>query len=242
MHSCPALSCAHDLQCRGNRGNHGIIPWYNQFSTFSYLTIYNAASESPVPHPCTQQLLQQPLHASVYHEHHRRCFITQGSGLMFLLNSSGLVFLLILLHGQHQLVTFEEGMWCAVFAFYEETGRANTYIGNTAAPYPFPVGSGGSAEAPLQSALADGFHSSGSFVGPTLINNFFTNLGDDGIAIHGHYYLVVAVRCHRVQVKLPMSAAENISLVPCSPLQTVPATPLSARGVHVRKPLAVPNT
>ncbi len=33
-------------------------------------------------------------------------------------------------------------------------------------------------------------------MGPTLINNFFTNMGDDGIAIHGHYYLIVGVRSH----------------------------------------------
>lgn len=37
------------------------------------------------------------------------------------------------------------------------------------------------------------FHASTSFVGPTLINNTFLNSGDDGIAIHGRYYLVVAV-------------------------------------------------
>ena len=41
-----------------------------------------------------------------------------------------------------------------------------------------------------------GFHASTSFVGPTLINNTFSNNGDDGIAIHGRYYLVVAVQTH----------------------------------------------
>lgn len=56
------------------------------------------------------------------------------------------------------------------------------------------MGSGGAQEAPLQSSTADGFHSSGSFQGPTLINNLFTNMGDDGIAIHGKFYLVVGVR------------------------------------------------
>ena len=82
----------------------------------------------------------------------------------------------------------------AVFAFFEDTGRANAYIGNTIAPYPLPVGSGGAAQAPLQSSSADGFHASNAFIGPTLVNNLFANMGDDGIAIHGHYYLVVAVR------------------------------------------------
>ena len=38
-----------------------------------------------------------------------------------------------------------------------------------------------------------GFHASTSFMGPTLINNTILNTGDDGIAIHGRYYLVVAV-------------------------------------------------
>ncbi len=82
----------------------------------------------------------------------------------------------------------------AVFGIYEETGRGNAYIGNTIEPYPYPVGAGGAQQAPLQSSTADGFHSSGSFQGPTLINNYFTNMGDDGIAVHGRYYLVVAVR------------------------------------------------
>lgn len=39
-----------------------------------------------------------------------------------------------------------------------------------------------------------GFHASTSFLGPTLINNTFLNTGDDGIAIHGRYYLVIAVQ------------------------------------------------
>lgn len=81
----------------------------------------------------------------------------------------------------------------AVFGIYEETGAGNVYINNKVVPYPGPVGSGGAREAPLQSSLADGFHSSGSFRGPTLIQNTFTNMGDDGIAIHGRYYLVVGV-------------------------------------------------
>ena len=87
----------------------------------------------------------------------------------------------------------DRGEVCAVFGIYEETGKRNTYINNKVVPYPFPVGSGGAREAPLQSSLADGFHSSGSFTGPTLIGNTFTNMGDDGIAIHGHFYLVVGV-------------------------------------------------
>ena len=33
-------------------------------------------------------------------------------------------------------------------------------------------------------------------MGPTLINNTFSNNGDDGIAIHGRYYLVVAVQTY----------------------------------------------
>ncbi|BDA47298.1 hypothetical protein COCOBI_10-1440 [Coccomyxa sp. Obi] len=110
------------ITCRTGRGNHGILPWYNQDSTFRDFTIYNSQ----------------------------------------------------------------------IFGIYEETGSRNTYINNKVIPYPFPVGSGGTREAPLQSALADGFHSSGSFVGPTLIGNTFLNMGDDGIAIHGRYYLVVA--------------------------------------------------
>jgi hypothetical protein len=82
----------------------------------------------------------------------------------------------------------------AVFGFYEETGTNNTYIGNNVIPYPYPVGSGGMQQAPLQSSLADGFHAGSAFEGPTLIGNTFIQTGDDGIAIHGHYYLVVGVR------------------------------------------------
>lgn len=41
-----------------------------------------------------------------------------------------------------------------------------------------------------------GFHASTSFIGPNLINNTFLNNGDDGIAIHGRYYLVVAVQTY----------------------------------------------
>lgn len=89
--------------------------------------------------------------------------------------------------------TANQGLANAVFGIYEETGKSNTYINNKVIPYPFPVGSGGAREAPLQSALADGFHASGSFIGPTLIGNTFINMGDDGIAIHGRYYLVVRV-------------------------------------------------
>ncbi|CAL8472258.1 g11800 [Coccomyxa elongata] len=109
------------ITCRTGRGNHGILPWYSQDSTFRDFTIYNSQ----------------------------------------------------------------------IFGIYEETGKSNTYINNKVIPYPFPVGSGGAREAPLQSALADGFHASGSFIGPTLIGNTFLNMGDDGIAIHGRYYLVV---------------------------------------------------
>lgn len=86
-----------------------------------------------------------------------------------------------------------EHAWRAVFGFYEETGTRNTYINNRVVPYPGAVGSGGAREAPLQSALADGFHAGSGFQGPTLIGNTFLNMGDDGIAIHGHFYLVVGV-------------------------------------------------
>ena len=97
----------------------------------------------------------------------------------------------------------------AVFGIYEETGKSNTYINNKVIPYPFPVGSGGMREMPLQSSLADGFHSSGSFIGPTLIGNTFLNMGDDGIAIHGRYYLVVAVSHPMLTQHHQMSAIKS---------------------------------
>ncbi len=49
-------ACLHAVQCRGDRGKHGIVFYANQFSTFSYLTFYNAARGASSP--CTRP--QQP--------------------------------------------------------------------------------------------------------------------------------------------------------------------------------------
>lgn len=62
--------------------------------------------------------------------------------------------------------------------------------------------------------LLAAFHASTAFTGPTLINNTFLNSGDDGIAIHGRYYLVVAVSlssCASAHLHLELHALQDPS-------------------------------
>ena len=50
------------MQCRGNQGNHGIIPWYSQNMTVASLTFYNPAGEHVDLHaPGTSAIERMPL-------------------------------------------------------------------------------------------------------------------------------------------------------------------------------------
>ncbi|CAF1424861.1 unnamed protein product [Adineta ricciae] len=73
-------------------------------------------------------------------------------------------------------------------AWFEMEGMGNNrYERISVRPGPKPLGA---TEEPLMSANADGFHSSNVFHGPTVINSFFTQMPDDGIAIHGEYQII----------------------------------------------------
>jgi hypothetical protein len=73
------------------------------------------------------------------------------------------------------------------FGFLESRGSGNTYV-NLSIRLPDPPP--GAATRPLLSTSADGFHSSGTRVGPTILGCSFTGMDDDGIAIHGSLMLV----------------------------------------------------
>ena len=64
-------------------------------------------------------------------------------------------------------------------------------MNNTLKPWPEPVGP---KKLPvLLSGNADGIHSIGASTGPRIIGNTISNNGDDGVAIHGLYFLVAKV-------------------------------------------------
>ena len=67
------------------------------------------------------------------------------------------------------------------FFIYEELASNSTYAGNRMYPWPGMIGS----TYPLLSGSADGIHSVGAAVGPSITGNYIANNGDDGIAIHG---------------------------------------------------------
>ncbi|XP_065179643.1 uncharacterized protein LOC135810105 [Sycon ciliatum] len=48
----------------------------------------------------------------------------------------------------------------------------------------------GATDGALLSTSADGFHSAGMPIGPTVSNSYFEGMPDDGIAIHGHFSLI----------------------------------------------------
>jgi hypothetical protein len=65
-------------------------------------------------------------------------------------------------------------------------------VDNNLLPYPGQVGNG--EQKALLSSVADGIHSVGATVGPIIEGNSLANMGDDGISVHGQFFLVVAVR------------------------------------------------
>lgn len=77
------------------------------------------------------------------------------------------------------------------FGIFEYSGGGNRYISCKIIPGDPPAGA---TARRLLSSKADGFHSRGAVRGPLVENCQFEGMGDDGIAIHGDYLLVTAVR------------------------------------------------
>jgi multisubunit Na+/H+ antiporter MnhF subunit len=77
------------------------------------------------------------------------------------------------------------------FGFFEDGGgsSSNKFLRCRILPPPTPAGA---VHAPVLSTAADGLHSSHASFGPIVENCIFERMGDDGIAIHGSYLLVVS--------------------------------------------------
>jgi hypothetical protein len=76
------------------------------------------------------------------------------------------------------------------FGYFETGGGSNSWS-DISITYPEPPTGG--AASPLLSTSADGFHSSGTRVGPRITRASFEGMDDDGIAIHGNIRLVTDV-------------------------------------------------
>ncbi len=74
------------------------------------------------------------------------------------------------------------------FGVIEDKGEANRYGNFRIVPGPKPAGA---TRARIRSTCADGFHSNGATVGPTLEDCRIESTGDDAIAIHGKYFEVL---------------------------------------------------
>lgn len=86
------------------------------------------------------------------------------------------------------------------FGILESGGEgANTYRRVRITPGPTPEGA---KEARLRSICDDGIHCSTSRVGPTIEDCLIERHGDDGIAIHGSYHLVLGQRGKSVDLAL----------------------------------------
>ena len=64
-------------------------------------------------------------------------------------------------------------------------------LDNTLTPYPGQIGNG--EQAALLASNGDGIHSLGASFGPLIKGNKLVNLGDDGITVHGLFFLVIKV-------------------------------------------------
>jgi len=91
--------------------------------------------------------------------------------------------------------------WGGQFGFYETHGAsANRYIRNIITYGPIPPGGN---MRPLASQSADGLHSGGSIVGPTMENCFFEGQMDDGVNIHGSFYQIAKTKGPRLTLGFP---------------------------------------
>ncbi|KAK9826470.1 hypothetical protein WJX81_002682 [Elliptochloris bilobata] len=77
-----------------------------------------------------------------------------------------------------------------VFCFFDSENTNTTFDSNVAQPFPGKIGDG--SQPALLTSNADGLHSANSRIGPQVLNNVLDGNGDDGIAVHGTYLLVVA--------------------------------------------------
>ena len=101
------------------------------------------------------------------------------------------------------------------FGWFETGGGGNHFNGISAKPGPRPDGAKAD---PLMSENADGFHSAGARVGPTIENSMFTRMPDDGIAIHGEYQMVRQTRgnalvCMRLWGGAPYEVGDRVTWV-----------------------------
>ena len=101
------------------------------------------------------------------------------------------------------------------FGFFETGGGGNRYDGVSVKPGPKPDGAKAD---PLLSENADGFHSAGTKLGPTIENSMFTRMPDDGIAIHGEYEMVrqaqgATLTCMRRWPGAPYLVGDRVTLV-----------------------------
>jgi hypothetical protein len=85
----------------------------------------------------------------------------------------------------------------AAFAVVEAGGEGLNHYRITVKPGPRPPGA---RSDPLLSSSADAFHSVGVRRGPVLEDCHFEAMGDDGIAIHGTYSLVLQAEGSRLVV------------------------------------------
>ncbi|CAL8471749.1 g11291 [Coccomyxa elongata] len=73
----------------------------------------------------------------------------------------------------------------SMFGVYDCFGSGTVYRDCFILPYPRPIGNDG--QLPLLSTCADGIHNADAGEGPKVINCYFGGLGDDAIAIRGHF-------------------------------------------------------
>lgn len=85
----------------------------------------------------------------------------------------------------------------ASFAVFESGGDGGNFYRLTVTRGPPPPKA---TTRPLFSSTADAFHSADVRRGPTLEDCHFDSMGDDGIAIHGHYSLVMQARGNQLVV------------------------------------------
>lgn len=100
------------------------------------------------------------------------------------------------------------------FAVLEKNGAGNAYLRCQIKPGPAPVGA---SVQRLRANMADGIHSIASRVGPKIDGCLITAQGDDGVAIHGQYAVVIDVTNGRAVVApcwddLPFGVADKVRL------------------------------
>ena len=91
------------------------------------------------------------------------------------------------------------------------------FLDNTLSPYPGQIGDG--AQSALLASNGDGIHSLGATLGPCVRGNTLVNMGDDGITVHGLFFLVAAVRalCHPIMCPASAGRAPAPTRCACTP-------------------------